>query len=49
MHTQQLGHVVLNVHDVGRSEAFYAGVLSIPIATRMLYVDTSDAWRREVR
>jgi catechol-2,3-dioxygenase len=35
MHVQQLGHVVLNVGDVERSEAFYAGVLGIPIAARI--------------
>jgi catechol 2,3-dioxygenase len=34
MKVQALGHVVLNVRSRARSEAFYAGVLGLPIATR---------------
>jgi catechol 2,3-dioxygenase len=35
MHVQRLGHVVLKVRDVRRAEAFYAGVLGIPIISRI--------------
>jgi catechol 2,3-dioxygenase len=35
MHVQRLGHVVLKVRDVQRAEAFYAGVLGIPIISRI--------------
>ncbi len=34
MHIQSLGHVVLKVRDQARAEAFYNGVLGIPIAAR---------------
>ena len=34
MHIQALGHVVLKVRDQARAEAFYNGVLGIPIAAR---------------
>jgi catechol 2,3-dioxygenase len=34
MQVRALGHVVLNVRDRARSEAFYSGVLGIPIASR---------------
>ena len=35
MHVQRLGHVVLKVRDAPRAEAFYAGVLGIPIVSRI--------------
>jgi catechol 2,3-dioxygenase len=35
MHVQSLGHVVLKVRDVRRSEAFYGGVLGIPVVGRI--------------
>ena len=35
MHVQALGHVVVKVRDQARAEAFYNGVLGIPIAARM--------------
>jgi catechol 2,3-dioxygenase len=35
MHVQRLGHVVLKVRDIQRAEAFYAGVLGIPIISRI--------------
>lgn len=35
MRVQSLGHVVLKVRDLQRSEAFYAGVLKIPIVSRI--------------
>jgi catechol 2,3-dioxygenase len=35
MRVQQLGHAVLKVRDIGRAEAFYNGVLGLPIAARM--------------
>lgn len=35
MRVQSLGHVVLKVHDLQRSEAFYAGVLHIPVVSRI--------------
>ena len=34
MQVQSLGHVVLKVRDVQRSEAFYGGVLGIPVVGR---------------
>lgn len=34
MQVRSLGHVVLKVRDLARSEAFYAGVLGLPVATR---------------
>src|SRR5688572_26153724 len=34
MKIQTLGHVVLKVRDLERSEAFYQGVLGLPVATR---------------
>jgi catechol 2,3-dioxygenase len=34
MHVRRLGHVVLKVREVRRAEAFYAGVLGIPIISR---------------
>ncbi len=34
MKVQSLGHVVLRVRDRERAEAFYGGVLGLPIATR---------------
>lgn len=34
MKIQSLGHVVVKVRDRARSEAFYAGVLGLPVATR---------------
>jgi catechol 2,3-dioxygenase len=36
MHVQRLGHVVLKVRDVRRAEAFYTGVLGIPIISRVV-------------
>lgn len=35
MPVQSLGHVVLKVRDLQRSEAFYAGVLDIPVISRI--------------
>ncbi len=35
MLVQSLGHVVLKVRDLQRSEAFYAGVLGMPIISRI--------------
>jgi catechol 2,3-dioxygenase len=35
MHVRRLGHVVLKVREVRRAEAFYAGVLGIPIISRV--------------
>lgn len=35
MRVQALGHVVLKVRDQARAEAFYSGVLGIPIVARM--------------
>ena len=35
MHVQSLGHVVLKVRDTQRSEAFYGGVLGIPVVGRI--------------
>jgi len=35
MKIEQLGHVVLKVRDRHRSEAFYEGVLGLPVAARM--------------
>ncbi len=35
MKIQSLGHVVLKVRDQERSEAFYHGLLGLPIASRM--------------
>jgi len=35
MHVQALGHVVVKVRDQARAEAFYNGVLGIPIVARM--------------
>ena len=34
MHVQSLGHAVLKVRNLERAEAFYNGVLGIPIAAR---------------
>ena len=34
MEVQSLGHVVLKVSDMARAEAFYAGVLGLPVAAR---------------
>jgi catechol 2,3-dioxygenase-like lactoylglutathione lyase family enzyme len=34
MPVQQLGHVVLKVRDLQRSEAFYAGVLGMQIISQ---------------
>ena len=34
MKVQSLGHVVLNVADLARSEAFYTGVLGLPVCAR---------------
>lgn len=34
MKIQSLGHVVLKVADLARSEAFYAGVLGLPVCAR---------------
>jgi len=34
MHVQSLGHAVLKVRNLERAEAFYSGVLGIPIAAR---------------
>jgi catechol 2,3-dioxygenase len=34
MKIQSLGHVVIKVRDRARAEAFYAGVLGLPVATR---------------
>lgn len=35
MEIQSLGHVVIKVRDQERSEAFYNGILGLPIAARM--------------
>lgn len=35
MQVQQLGHAVLKVRDLERSEAFYNGVLGMPVAARL--------------
>jgi catechol 2,3-dioxygenase len=35
MQVQQLGHAVLKVRDIARAEAFYSGVLGLPIAARI--------------
>lgn len=35
MRVQSLGHVVLKVRDLQRSEAFYAGTLNIPVVSRI--------------
>lgn len=35
MGVQSLGHVVLKVRDLERSEAFYSGVLGIPVISRI--------------
>jgi len=35
MHVQRLGHVVLKVRDLQRAEVFYAGVLGIPVISRI--------------
>lgn len=35
MRVRSLGHVVLKVKDLQRSEAFYHGVLEIPVAARI--------------
>ncbi len=35
MPVQSLGHVVLKVHDLQRSEAFYTGVVEIPVISRI--------------
>ena len=35
MRVQRLGHVVLKGRDVRRAEAFYEGVLGIPIVSRL--------------
>ena len=35
MRVRSLGHVVLKVRDQGRAEAFYGGLLGIPIAARL--------------
>jgi catechol-2,3-dioxygenase len=32
---RQLGHAVLKVRDLERSEAFYSGVLGLPVAARL--------------
>lgn len=35
MRVHSLGHVVLKVHELERSEAFYSGVLEIPVISRL--------------
>ena|SRR5579871_3635758 len=35
MQVERLGHAVLKVRDVNRAEAFYHGVLGLPVAARM--------------
>jgi catechol 2,3-dioxygenase len=35
MQVEALGHVVLKVRDIERSEAFYAGLLGMPIVSRI--------------
>lgn len=35
MHVRSLGHVVLKVHSLERSEDFYSGVLGIPVIDRI--------------
>jgi catechol 2,3-dioxygenase len=35
MRVQRLGHVVLKVRDVEHAEAFYAGLLGIPVISRI--------------
>ena len=35
MRVQQLGHAVLKVRDLERSEAFYSGVLGLEVAARL--------------
>ena len=35
MGVESLGHVVIKVRDLQRSEAFYAGVLGIPVISRI--------------
>jgi catechol 2,3-dioxygenase-like lactoylglutathione lyase family enzyme len=34
MQVQSLGHVVLKVSSLERAEAFYSGILGLPIAAR---------------
>ena len=52
MKIEALGHVVIRVRDLARAEAFYHGLLGIPISARApmsLYCDDPDdnrvAWR----
>jgi catechol 2,3-dioxygenase len=35
MQVERLGHAVLKVRDIERAEAFYNGVLGLPVAARM--------------
>lgn len=35
MRVRSLGHVVLKVRDIQRSEAFYSGILDIPVVSRI--------------
>ena len=39
MRVQQLGHAVLKVRDLERSEAFYSGVLGLEVAARLTKPD----------
>ena len=34
IHVERLGHIVLNVRDLARSDAFYGGVLGLPEVAR---------------
>jgi len=34
MQIESLGHVVIKVRDIARSEAFYNGILGLPIVAR---------------
>ena len=49
---KKLGHVVLKVRDVGRSEAFYSDLLGLSVTTRtpgrMVFLSASDEASHEL-